>query len=215
MQPESNESSSYTSHSATPEPSLASQYGFPLPEHLHPADQRSESAGSSDDGNAADDDDVELQEQLRGLNVSDNGQTKPKPSFSRISEYENALSPSPPRKHSEGPSFKVIKKKGNRLDGVQLDQFPNGKSRNQTRPVGLLSHLLTFRRGLDSHTFASARRFALSSVPRLKTLLQLGHHTSCLAHCILSLLPWSRRDRYTEPCESSNLRPRNPRTASF
>jgi hypothetical protein len=127
MQPEPTESSSYTSNQSTPEPSTASQYGF-SPEQLHPSIDRgsiAESAGSGDDDEH---DDAALQEQLRGLSVSDKDQSKPKPSFSRISEYENALLPSPPRGQNEGPGFKVIKKKGNRLDGVQLDHFPNGTS---------------------------------------------------------------------------------------
>lgn len=126
MQPESTESSSYTLNQSTPEPSTVSQYGF-SPEQLHPAIDRGSVTESADSGDDDEHDDAALQEQLRGLSVSDK-KSKPKPSFSRISEYENALSPSPPREQNEGPGFKVIKKKGNRLDGVQLDHFPNGSS---------------------------------------------------------------------------------------
>lgn len=65
--------------------------------------------------------------ELGRLNLRDNNEQRPKPSFQRISEHENALAPSPRRKSSDGITFKVIKKKGNRLDGPQLDAFPNGK----------------------------------------------------------------------------------------
>ena len=53
----------------------------------------------------------------------------------RISEYENALLVSPPRKLSEGPGFKVVKKKGAaRGDGPQLDEFPNGMFLSRKKP---------------------------------------------------------------------------------
>jgi len=112
----------------------ASQYGF-LPEQLHSADLHSsldeehvESPESSTSPNADDfsSEDTVLHRQLRRLSV--NGvESRPKPSFQRISEYENALSSLPAKKQSEGPGFKIIKKKGgNRLDSPQLDKFPNG-----------------------------------------------------------------------------------------
>lgn len=66
------------------------------------------------------------EEQLRGLNLGDDNDTRLKPSFQRISEYEKALSPSPPRKQYEGPGFKIVKNKGHRLDAPQLASFPNG-----------------------------------------------------------------------------------------
>lgn len=128
MQPESNESSPYTYNEIIPEQTNASQYGF-SPEQLSPANQRGSleeltgPAGSSR-GNAAASD-VGLQEQVRGLSVADSSLSKPKASFARISEYENALSPSA-KKQSEGPAFKIVKKKGSNVDGIQLDQFPNG-----------------------------------------------------------------------------------------
>jgi hypothetical protein len=71
-----------------------------------------------------------LQDELRRLSLGDRNDSRPKPSFQRISEYENALTPSPPRKQSEGPGFKIVKKKGHTLDGPQLDMFPNGMSQH-------------------------------------------------------------------------------------
>ncbi len=65
--------------------------------------------------------------QLRRLRLDEGIESKPKASFQRISEYENALSPSPPRKQNEGPGFKVVKHKGkNTLEGTEFDKFPNG-----------------------------------------------------------------------------------------
>ena len=117
-----------------PQPSNASHHGI-LSQELHSAGARNPihethtSAESSSSPNAvgpASSGDYRLQEELRRLSLSDRDDTRPKPSFQRISEYENALTPSPPRKQSEGPGFKIIKKKGNRLDGPALEEFPNG-----------------------------------------------------------------------------------------
>jgi hypothetical protein len=136
MQPEPLETPTYISTPTTAsESSNSSQHGF-LHEQLHSADRRDriegERAESADfshraallDSSSADD--AGLQEQLRRLSVVDRDDNRPKPSFQRISEYENALSPSPLRKQSEGPGFKIIKKKGNNVDGPHLDKFPNG-----------------------------------------------------------------------------------------
>jgi hypothetical protein len=67
------------------------------------------------------------EEQLSRLNLREGSQTRSKPSYQRISEYEKALSPSPPKKQNDGPGF-VVTKKGGRLDGLPLDKFPNGKT---------------------------------------------------------------------------------------
>ncbi|KAF8861856.1 putative F-box/WD repeat-containing protein pof10 [Acephala macrosclerotiorum] len=161
MQPESNESSPYTPNETTPEQTNTSQYGF-SPEQLPPAEQRgsleefAESAGSSR-GNVAASDDVGLQEQVRGLSVTDSNLPKPKPSFARISEYENALSPSPLRNQSGGPAFKVVKKKGNIVDGIQLDQFPNE----------VLTHILSHlpAASLSAVSLVSKRFYSLVTTP--------------------------------------------------
>lgn len=66
-----------------------------------------------------------LEAHARRLSVS--GRSTPaKASAQRISDYENALCPTPPKPEYEGPGFKVMKRKGHRLDGPQLDRFPNG-----------------------------------------------------------------------------------------
>ncbi|SRR6266536_951508 len=136
MQLEEIATSTRTSIPNASEPSNASQYGL-LPQQLQSADlrepleeERVGSAGSSHEATVtepASADGAGLQE-LGQLNLNDRNEGRPKPSFQRISEYENALSPTPPRKQSEGPGFKVIKNKANRLDGLQLDKFPNGTS---------------------------------------------------------------------------------------
>ena len=136
MQPEPIESSTrrfLTTNQAGP--SNAFQYGN-LSEHLPSAERRN--SLEEDDGDSSEwshessvaeftvPEERRLQEQLRRLNLNDTHETRPKPSFQRISEYENALSPLPPRKENDGPGFKIIKRKGNRLSGPQLDNFPNG-----------------------------------------------------------------------------------------
>jgi hypothetical protein len=54
----------------------------------------------------------------------------------RVSDYENALTP-PTIKHAMG--FKVIKRPGPRLDGTQLEEFPNGKRQSGVRCYLMLS----------------------------------------------------------------------------
>jgi len=137
MQPEPTEASTpLQPQTNASEPSDASHHGF-LPAHLHPADLRNpleedrvESPGSHRGSDRAESDSREntsLPAQLRRLRLDEGIESKPKASFQRISEYENALSPSPPRKQNEGPGFKVVKHKGkNTLEGTEFDKFPNG-----------------------------------------------------------------------------------------
>jgi len=117
------------------QPTNASQYGIFHDEHsaevrnsLHETRISAESSPSPDAVDSQPSRDVRLRDELRRLSIGDRKDTRPKPSFQRISEYENALTSSPTRKQSEGPGFKIIKKKGNRLDAPQLDEFPNGMS---------------------------------------------------------------------------------------
>jgi hypothetical protein len=137
MQPEPIEvSTQLQPQTSASEPSNASRHGF-LPAHLHPADLRDpleedrvESPGPGHPADAAESEpreDTGLPTQLRRLRLDQGVENKPKASFQRISEYENALSPSPPRKQSEGPGFKIIKHKGkSTLDGTEFERFPNG-----------------------------------------------------------------------------------------
>lgn len=148
MQPEPIEPSTQLSPQTNASTPLhTSHHGF-LPAPLHPADQRnpleedrSESPASNYQPDAADSEsreDAVLPTQLRRLRLDQGIENKPKASFQRISEYENALSPSPPRKQSEGPGFKVIKHKGkNTLDGTEFERFPNGMP-SFRNPVRLL-----------------------------------------------------------------------------
>lgn len=128
MQPEPIETST---HVIIPEDaseaSNASQYGI-HPEEMHFAgvpDPLHE-VGFSANSTPSDATDNRSTGDVQRLSIGSRNHTRPKPSFQRIFEYENALAPSTPRQQSEGPAFKVIQKKGDRLDGPQLDAFPNG-----------------------------------------------------------------------------------------
>ena len=137
MQPEPIELSTESSQNIiAQEPDTTPQHGF-LPDVLHSAELRDQlcdgtaafedSIRASDPIDAPFSDDAELlEERLRRLSVSGSYRTRSEPRFQQISEYENALSPSTPRKQYEGPGFKIINKRGNRLDGPQLVSFPNG-----------------------------------------------------------------------------------------
>jgi hypothetical protein len=63
----------------------------------------------------------QLDKRLRGLNVRDSVSTPGQ----RISDYENALTPSTPR---QALGFKVVKCANPSTDGPQLADFPNGSS---------------------------------------------------------------------------------------
>lgn len=148
MQPEPTDISPSTSNLPTPQPqSTPSQHGFPLDQpDLRSSDQhdlsreerversispttRSQSPGEQRGGTAG------VQEQWERLSITGLSESKPTvPKYQQIADYENASSPSPPRKDSEGPAFKVIKHKGHSVNGVQLDEFPNGTS--SRRDVG-------------------------------------------------------------------------------
>ncbi|CZT06765.1 related to f-box/wd-repeat protein pof10 [Rhynchosporium agropyri] len=131
MQPQSTESSTHTPELNAPQIPSNPQHGIhslPEPPAVPPGSREEQLADNSADGiteSAALEEQQDLQEQLRGLNVSNADEDRPKPTFQLISEYENALSPVPPRKLSDGPAFKVVKKKGQRDGGPQLENFPN------------------------------------------------------------------------------------------
>ena len=116
------------------ESSSTPQYGIhdlpqPSADLRDSREQHSDEPESAAGERSADVESTGLEEQvqeLRGLNIHNENENRPKASFQVISEYENALSPSSARKSSEVLGFKVIKKKGHRLDGPQLENFPNG-----------------------------------------------------------------------------------------
>ena len=171
-------------------PETEAQHGILSPEVSANADP-----GSRDQRDA-----VGMQKQLAGLSLEDERRK-------RISEYENALSPSPPRKLSEGPGFKVVKKKGaTRGDGPQLDEFPNGMplSRPGTRRAVLIES-----RGPNTYPIPSSRCFSFCYLFSLKTILQSSHNSPCLAHCLLALLSRPRCPRQHQ------LQRRRSRTASL
>ncbi|KAH9904115.1 hypothetical protein F4778DRAFT_770620 [Xylariomycetidae sp. FL2044] len=98
-----------------------------------------------------------LQERLRRLSVHDDGDAasgRPKPPGQRISEYENALTPSIPR---QALGFKVIKRADTRADRVQITDFPNE----------ILTHILSHLHP-DSHAavaLVSKRFYSLVTTP--------------------------------------------------
>ncbi|KAH8787722.1 putative F-box/WD repeat-containing protein pof10 [Hyaloscypha finlandica] len=168
MQPEPTEASTdvHPQINAS-ELSNASHHGF-LPAHLHPADIRDpleeERVESPDPGPPADvaesgsREDTSLPAEFRRLRLDQGVENKPKASFQRISEYENALSPSPPRKQSEGPGFKVIKHKGkNAFDGTEFEKFPNE----------VLTHILSHlpAASLSAVSLVSRRFYSLVTTP--------------------------------------------------
>lgn len=124
MQPEPTELPTSTPLSHASESSFAPQYG------IQPVSEPSAVPGDLRDGlvepaSSGVQDDADLPEQLRRLNVHEQGEKRPKASFQRIAEYENALSPSPARKR-EGPAFKIVKQKGNKAGTISFETFPNG-----------------------------------------------------------------------------------------
>ncbi|EHL00138.1 F-box [Glarea lozoyensis ATCC 20868] len=143
-------------------PSTSSEHGILANElqsaDLHDSVNVAERSGRADEGGEASSVDTEgAQDEFRRLNLRESNEERPKPSFQRISEYENALSPSPPRKASEGPGFKVVKKKGGRTDGPQLDQFPNE----------VLTHILSHlpAASLSAVSVVSRRFYSLVTTP--------------------------------------------------
>ncbi|ATZ55971.1 hypothetical protein BCIN_12g05140 [Botrytis cinerea B05.10] len=99
-----------------------------------------------------------VDEALRGLNLDTNMENRPRPSYQRIAEYENALAPSPPRKQPEGPGFKVVKKKGSTgEEGPQLENFPNE----------VLTHILSHlpASSLSAVSLVSRRFYNLVTTP--------------------------------------------------
>lgn len=133
MQPEPNHlPQNILTPTNVPETSNSSQYGFSpsplLPEDLygHLDDERSVSGDSNTSSDVSET--RSTTNDLSRLKLEDSSSRRPKPSYHRISEYENALSPTPTKKRNEGPAFVVTSsKKGGRLDGLPLDKFPNGK----------------------------------------------------------------------------------------
>lgn len=130
MQPESTELPQESSHLPNPsDPVNNSQYGLhtdQLPAAGLPASPLGGNAISAGSSETRPPYNALLPDQLSRLSLDKKSETRPKPSFQRISEYENALSPSPPRKPNHGPIFTVVKKPGNALSGPQLENFPNG-----------------------------------------------------------------------------------------
>ncbi|KAI1824181.1 hypothetical protein F4861DRAFT_507035 [Xylaria intraflava] len=97
-----------------------------------------------------------LEDRLRGLNVRDQSPTKPLSlAGHRISEYENALTPSVPK---QALGFKVIKRADDEAEArVNIDDFPNE----------ILTHILSHLHP-DSHAsvaLVSKRFYSLITTP--------------------------------------------------
>lgn len=114
-------------------PHLASQHGL----HYHDANEllRLHSEGHSSASNRsvpAESGDAstgfsanQLDEKLLGLSLSAQPKETAQNPGQRISDYENALTPT----SRQALGFKVIKRSEPRTDGVQLEDFPNGSSK--------------------------------------------------------------------------------------
>lgn len=132
MQPDPTELSEASTNSLEPSDlTNASQYGLPT-DHLPatglpllPLEGGAAPGGSS---TARSPSDAVLPSDLARLSLDDNSGSRPKPSFQRISEYENALAPSPPKRRNHGPAFTVVRKPGSASHGPQLENFPNGNN---------------------------------------------------------------------------------------
>lgn len=116
----------------------SSQYGF-QPHGSPPARLLSEQQGSGYSASIAAADasssSVSSDDSFKdyGTRLSTSRAKATKSPAHRIAEYESALSPSPPRKTSEGPGFKIVRSKGTKLGGPLLDAFPNGQLKAMVR----------------------------------------------------------------------------------
>ncbi|CAL3962959.1 unnamed protein product [Diplocarpon coronariae] len=151
MQPELTEPSIHLLTLDTSDSSHAPQHGFLAHPQLSPV------LGGLPDGLAGPSSSGGEDPELRRLNLQEPDGNRPKASFQLISEYENALSSLPARKPSEGPGFKVTKKKGNRADGPLLENFPNE----------VLTHILSHlpATSLSAVSLVSRRFYSLVTTP--------------------------------------------------
>ncbi|KAI0132239.1 F-box domain-containing protein [Xylariales sp. AK1849] len=157
--PESSHNSQETS--TAPPPELSNQHGFPqlqpggnspgIQQHRsRSASPQSNIGGSHADASAAGFNADQLEERLHGLRV---GRRLSVPGH-RISEYENALTPSAPR---QALGFRVIRRPNCAADGTQLADFPNE----------ILTHILSHLHP-DSHSavaLVSKRFYILVTSP--------------------------------------------------
>jgi hypothetical protein len=194
MQSELNETSQNI-HPLNPEsiPFNTSQHGF-LPQDLPPAELHDPREGAqSCGGNAhelSSNDDSPSPQRIGRLSLRDSNENRPRPSFQQISEYENALANSARRNSSEGPTFKVIKTKRNRLDGPQLNNFPNGIFCFSFVLLAYISirSILMLLRGLDSYLVTFAGNVSGCCLSGLPTILYSSYDPTCVAHRVHSLL---------------------------
>lgn len=141
MQSHPHEFTTRTPPTSTPQsPTATSQDGFPQQEQgglfaghadLQPDDRVQHSADSSDRASSPTSPTTvgpAIAEQLGRLRLRDHVDRPAKPKFYQISDYENASTPSPPRKQSEGPGFKVVRRKDHATPpALLLQDFPNGE----------------------------------------------------------------------------------------
>jgi hypothetical protein len=133
MQPEPTKILTQPLNTLTSERSINTpQHGSQLPDLYTtdpPNEPRGETAQSSSTGPTVALSSREgegIEEHPQRLSAPDTRDPLLKPKVQRISEYENALAPVSPKNLTEGPGFKVIKKRGTNHGGPQLQNFPNG-----------------------------------------------------------------------------------------
>jgi len=110
-------------------PKNTTQHGIHSNES-HTPEENGDSTSSSHDPTPLDSSDASPPpgEELEGrrLKTLDNRGKRPKPSAQLIAEYENAMLPTRQEANSEGPEFKIVKRKVINPNATQLDDFPNG-----------------------------------------------------------------------------------------
>jgi hypothetical protein len=126
MQPEPTQSSTPFPTSSAPASAADIHHGFHSNQQL-PAGSNERSRNASFSSNASDSQYPETESSLRRLSHSRASHGSPVKRVNRIAEYENASLPASLRMGSEGPSFKVVMRKGQISNSIKLDEFPNGK----------------------------------------------------------------------------------------
>lgn len=134
MQSESTDISNTITHTIPERLTQSSQYGFSDPDIAALAASSHNEQPQPVVGAPAvvalqsvDDAEGGLVGELPRLNGVPEGDNVPHPSSNATAGGEIDLGPESPKNRRSGPGFKVTKSKANSTDGIQLEEFPNGK----------------------------------------------------------------------------------------
>lgn len=113
----------------------ATQHGT-QPLDLHATDNAVEKQGVSifstlDDTIGGADHHADNTTRFRQLQIGEHDSSH-RPSYQRITEYENASLPVTPRVEDEGPAFKIVKSRSPQPGGPHVDNFPNGMGNSRS-----------------------------------------------------------------------------------